>query len=171
MFFQRFSIALPQSERGALPRTIDVRTGLGAGSLNKRFGRMGTSRHCLQGYFLYHRGIAYILVRFLHYRVGRSLYLSDSVRTCFFLEFVHRISADTICIQDLITDHIAKDLLCTSILHTYQVCQNTSGRRNMDRQIIHYSFTLKSCFLSRFFRSGFFGRFFRSVFFRPKAST
>ena len=33
--------------RCALPRTIDVRTGLGAGSLNKRFSRMGTSRHCL----------------------------------------------------------------------------------------------------------------------------
>ena len=28
--------------------------GLGAGSLNKHFGRMGTSRHCLPGYFLHY---------------------------------------------------------------------------------------------------------------------
>ena len=62
-------------------------------------------------------GIAYIMVRFLHYRAGRSLGLPDSVRTSFLLEFVYRISTDAVCIQDLITDHIAKDLLCTSILH------------------------------------------------------
>ena len=29
-----------------------IRTGLGAGGLNKRFCRMGTSRHCLPTYFL-----------------------------------------------------------------------------------------------------------------------
>ena len=58
------------------------------------------------------------MVRFLHYRVGRSLGLPDSVRTGFLLEFVYRISTDAVCIQYLITDHIAKDFLCTSILHT-----------------------------------------------------
>ena len=59
LFFSAILNRVAAVRRAALPRTIYVRTGLGAGSLNKRFSRMGTSRHCLPGYFLNNSSITF----------------------------------------------------------------------------------------------------------------
>ncbi|MBQ7001574.1 MAG: ParB/RepB/Spo0J family partition protein [Oscillospiraceae bacterium] len=71
LFFSAIINRVAAVRRAALPRTIYVRTGLGAGSLNKHFNRMGTSRHCLPRYFfasfMPYRGIAPKCMRFLHW--------------------------------------------------------------------------------------------------------